>query len=454
MEKHTNDEKPEVYALRQEDGNWQISRRDFLKAAGVGAAAVGAGLSSGFIQPVFGASEKDLQDVCDNAYSHQSKIDDLFVSADGKYLLSHSYESSGDRLKCWDFDTFVLAGWKKFKRAPYHLTAGFINGKSSVVYESGRNICSLELPYVGKATERTINIDSKYVVTAVSVAKNGNIYAADDGRGTEGDEKRILKIIKKEGKNSYNKPEELPSPGEVERLSAFDDGKKLFVQYKSGECGVVDTADGSLNKFDVESIIDYAVVPGETSVLVLVGEESKSYEYRLYSLLDGKMLWAQESSMLFYRIAVTPDASTIILLMDSRISLRAVSDGNLIRSENLGTITFGSECRLAVSGDGTKLAVSRKNSILFVSLPDLKLIGCPVDLKEMKDNTKGVKVEGVDVVTGKKVTYTMPCGAEIPAGAVCTCNCVAGSTCACNSYKSCSCNSHRTSYSSSYWYPN
>ena len=158
--------------------------------------------------------------------------------------------------------------------------------------------------------------------------------------------------------------------------------------------------------------------------------------------------------MLFYRIAVTPDASTIILLMDSRVSLRAVSDGNLIGSENFGTITFGSSNRLAVSGDGTKLAVSHDNSILFISLPDLKLIGCPVDLKEMKDNTKGVKVEGVDVVTGKKVTYTMPCGAEIPAGAVCTCNCVAGATCACNSYKSCSCNSHRSSYSSSYWYPN
>ena len=455
MNQQTNSEKPEVYALRQEDGNWQISRRDFLKTAGAGAAAVGAGLGSAFVRPVLGASEKELEDVCDNAYSHQSKIDDLLVSADGKYLLSHSYESSGDRLKCWDFDSFVLAGWKKFKTAPYHITSGFIKGKSCAVYWAARKICFLELPNVGNSKEETLEIDSKYNVTAISVAKNGNIFAADDGLRTEGDDdNRILKITKKEGKNSYNKPEVLSSAEEIKRFSAFDEGKKLFVQYKSGECGVVNTEDGSVNRFDAGSIIDYAIVPGETSVLVLVGEGSASKEYRLYSLPDGEMLWAEDSSMDFYRIAVTPDGSTAILLMESRVSLRRVSDGKLIRSENFGTITFGSDGHLAVSGDGTKLAVSRDNSILFISLPDLKLIGCPVDLKEMKDNTKGVKVEGVDVVTGKKVTYTMPCGAEIPAGAVCTCNCVAGATCACNSHKSCSCNSHRSSYSSSYWYPN
>ena len=455
MIKPTDNEKPEVYALRQESGSWQISRRDFLKAAGVGAAAVSAGLGSGFIRPAFGAAEKDLLDVCDDAYSHQSKIDELLVSADGKYLLSHSYESTGDRLKCWDFDTFSLAGWKKYKRVPYHFAAGYINGKNCVAYKLKTDICYMELPNVGNATERTITIDTKYNIEAITIAKNGNIYAADDGARSEGEnDNRILKIIKKQGKNSYNKPEVLPCEAAIERMTAFDDGKKLFVQYKSGECGVVDTADGSLNKFDVGSIIDYVIVPGETAVLVLVGEDSVSNEYRLYSLPDGDMIWAEDSSMGFYRIAVTPDGSTAILLMESRISLRAVSDGKLIRSENLGTITFKSDSLLAVSGDGTKLAVSRNNSILFVSLPDLRLIGCPVDLKEMKDNTKGVKVEGVDVVTGKKVTYTMPCGAEIPAGAVCTCNCVSGSACSCNSHKSCSCNSHRSSYSSSYWYPN
>ena len=37
MEKNNSSERPEVYALRQEGGDWLISRRDFLKAAGLGA---------------------------------------------------------------------------------------------------------------------------------------------------------------------------------------------------------------------------------------------------------------------------------------------------------------------------------------------------------------------------------------------------------------------------------
>ena len=45
MGKQNSGEKPEIYAIRKEGGDWQISRRDFLKAAGIGAAAVSAGLS-------------------------------------------------------------------------------------------------------------------------------------------------------------------------------------------------------------------------------------------------------------------------------------------------------------------------------------------------------------------------------------------------------------------------
>jgi len=58
---------------------------------------------------------------------------------------------------------------------------------------------------------------------------------------------------------------------------------------------------------------------------------------------------------------------------------------------------------------------------------------------------------------GNVQTYTFPCGAEVPEGTICTCNCV--STCSCVGYvaPSCSCNSYSNSCSCnlvSYWYPN
>ena len=46
----SNREQPEIYALHREDSGWQISRRDFLKAAGVGAAVLGAGFGKGLIR--------------------------------------------------------------------------------------------------------------------------------------------------------------------------------------------------------------------------------------------------------------------------------------------------------------------------------------------------------------------------------------------------------------------
>ena len=47
MDRENSSERPEVYALRKDGGNWQLSRRDFLKAAGVGAAVLGVGSGSG-----------------------------------------------------------------------------------------------------------------------------------------------------------------------------------------------------------------------------------------------------------------------------------------------------------------------------------------------------------------------------------------------------------------------
>ena len=59
MSGQTKKEKPEVYALRQDGGGWQFSRRDFLKAAGIGAAAVGIGLNSRFVRPASGPQRGD-----------------------------------------------------------------------------------------------------------------------------------------------------------------------------------------------------------------------------------------------------------------------------------------------------------------------------------------------------------------------------------------------------------
>ena len=72
------------------------------------------------------------------------------------------------------------------------------------------------------------------------------------------------------------------------------------------------------------------------------------------------------------------------------------------------------------------------------------------DMDEAKDNVRGIESSAKDTVTGETYTYTLPCGAALPEGAVCTCNCVTGRG-------GCSCVGHSNSGGgggSHYWHPN
>lgn len=115
MEKNNSSEQPEIYALRQDGGDWLISRRDFLKAAGLGAAAFSAGMGSSC------SRSKPLDDICREITTTQGAIKSLFTSQDGKYLLSldigkNLQQVEQNVLSCWDFENHGLIGkqtWRK-----------------------------------------------------------------------------------------------------------------------------------------------------------------------------------------------------------------------------------------------------------------------------------------------------------------------------------------------------
>lgn len=458
MSQQAKNEKPEVYALRQDEGKWQINRRDFLKAAGLGAAVIGVGLNARFVKPAYGAS--NLDSLCKSAPAHQNTITGLLISADGKYLVSRD---KGNQQKCWEFGSHALLKSAKSSVSGEKLSAAAaLGGTQMALLADGSTINLTKLPDLGKADSVKVSPSGGSVknINSLVVDTKGNIYGADNS---------CLFLLTREG-SSYTHQEVLykAGSGALERVEILAEGNKLFVLKESGY-GVFSLQDKTMQDHDSGiAYSDFAILPGGTKAL-LCGKNNS--EYSLVSLKNGETLWKKSLNQNAVYAALTPDGSYGILSGEKNaLVLISMDDGSEIRRIS---VENAAQTPVVVSKTGESCAVASDKSILFISLPDFGIIGCPVDLSEMKDTSKGIEVKKTDPVTGHTVTYTLPCGAPIPEGAVCVCNCVAGEVCSCvghvvptycscdtvcscvgNTYTYCSCDTVCTCEGDGhYWYP-
>jgi WD40 repeat protein len=166
-------------------------------------------------------------------------------------------------------------------------------------------------------------------------------------------------------------------------------------------------------------------------------------------------------------LAVTPDGKLLASAGDdAKIRLWSVQDGSLEHTLEGHAKRVNA---LAISPDGKLLVSASEDKIIRIwSLPDGKYLRSLMDLAANYTNTSGIQYKGQNE-SGQVVSYTLPCGSPIPAGAVCVCNCVpgsmsmpsghtqtfAGTYCSCDTI--CTCNRVCTCESvggSHYWHPN
>lgn len=427
MSGNEHKEKPEVYAIRRDGGDWQISRRDFLKAAGLGAAVMGIGMSSRFVKPANAAS--DLETLCKTSLAHQKDITGLMISADGKYLLSRD---TGGQQKCWDFNSHALLQSEKSSVSGEKLCeTALLDGKQIALMAGSGSIRLLELPDLKSAGTVKVNPGS----TKISEVKDLDADSAGNLCGVSSDS---LFILNKNDSLSYTDQKVLftrrSGTGSFHAVKVLADGSALFLLNSYG-FGIFDVRSEKMSEFGTGKAFGaFAVLPGGARALLC---EENGTGYQLTSLIDGSVIWEKDLDQDIVQAAVTPDGAYGILAgMKKDLVLVDLADGKVIDRITAGDYV---NAEIAVTNDGTAFAAAAGKSILFISLPDFEILGCPVDLKEMKDDTKGIEIKGTDPATGRTITYTLPCGSPIPAGAVCVCNCVAGSVCSCVGHTVCTC---------------
>ena len=174
MNEQNKQERPEVYALRQDSGIWQISRRDFLKAAGIGAAAVSAGLNGRLVRPV--SADEDITSVCKNAPAHESNITKLSASADGKYLVSWDISKA---IRCWDIENYALLGTMSGNLGNYR-AVGLYGGKPCLfrAFNTDKKLLINELPEMAASSEKKVDPGwtGSDIITDMSSGPDGILY--------------------------------------------------------------------------------------------------------------------------------------------------------------------------------------------------------------------------------------------------------------------------------------
>ena len=467
-------EKPEIFSIKQGEQGWEISRREFITAVGGSAVAIAAASCSG--PKLFAPKNTETpvpsstptktmtptstntpaptstptpypamdEDLCVDMRAHVDEITHLSISDNGKWLVSGGKD---DLIKIWTLPSMELIETLSIPDGIGSLAISpdsdliLVLDTESIIRGYAIPSCELKYEIEEKAVAFSFFPDGKYFAT---VQDEIFLDKADNTK-----EKSFVYAFN--GKKLPATHEVAESFGNIMELSpdrtmvvlagnstAFSvytypdfDNKQLYT-FKEMVDDVKFSADG---KFMFVQLRDQGIVQVEVQTKKHVNEFSAPNGFALSK--DGSYLIFEE--------------------VEGLIQVWSVQDEAIDKSIEGA---FGKITALTINLDKTILAAGNENGSMYLwSLPTGTLFSCPIDLDVTSDEVEGVTYE-ITSSTGETITYTLPCGAPMPAGAVCVCNCVTGSACSCVGYVSCSCDGYspcscvgHVTGGSHYWYP-
>jgi WD40 repeat protein len=338
-------------------------------------------------------------------------VSDICFSKDGTLLASVGMDS---KLKIWNFPDCNLSesvdtGGSDFTYCSFNPGNTFIsvNSKSKVALYSVKNSHLIKTFTVIDINSADFCLKSKKIAIQTSLGKI-HIYDIDTRNETESIDTDL---------NSKN------------RSFSISSGNKFIVTGNDNrEIILYSTPFDNFNENEDEII-------SENGKYLVVFSANKAY--KIWELPVGEVIKNIQLDFNFTTVAVSGDGKYIALGVSDKIYIVRDSIDDKITLDNESGVTS-----IIFSPDGKFMATAGdKGTIKIWEVPSFKHLTCLFDKSILARNIKVNQYTSRNE-SGETITFTLPCGSPIPAGAICVCNCVPGSACSCVGHSTCSCVGH------------
>jgi len=403
-------ESPAVSSIERAPGGWRLTRRDLMTL-------VAAGAFAGRPRPARAASGT-------GAYAHKLLIVSLAFSPDGQTLVSAGRDGF---VKFWSLPNGGLFRTVATTQLPIQVAFSPDGSQVAVAMDNG----ALELYPAGGGTARALNGHTASVEGLAFTPDGGQLVSVSLDRTT-----RIWSVAGAALLQSFTDATDTmlraAIPRTARQRAARDPGRNAAAPAPAQRYLVTSGQQTYVRSMATGAIMQTAAgkvfAASPDGRFLAAHDGTKLYMYAFPSLLLNTSLVNKQNAA---AVAYSADGSLLsVAYLNAPAALYSAPD--LTLKLQFGPATNACSA-VAMDSQNQYLALASGRNILLYQLPSgAALPACFMDIADSAPTCSGIRYSYGGVV------YTVGCGAALPDGAVCSCDCVPGD-CSCVDDTGCAC---------------